>query len=52
MHRFSRRGVVRYGGLGLFALLLIVALGSPFTPWGQSSAQLSRWLEVRRFSGG
>jgi hypothetical protein len=52
MHRFSRRGVLRYGGLGLFALLLIVALGSPLTPWGQSSAQLSRWLEVRRFSGG
>ena len=52
MHRFSRRGVVRYSGLGLLALLLIVALGSPLTPWGQSSAQLSRWLEVRRFSGG
>ena len=52
MHRFSRRAVVRYSGLGLLALLLIVALGSPLTPWGQSSAQLSRWLEVRRFSGG
>ncbi|MEB3268234.1 MAG: FecR family protein [Leptolyngbya sp.] len=52
MNRFTSLGPWRYGGLALLTLGMTVALGSPLMPWGQTSAQLGRWLEVRRFSGG